>query len=207
MSRLSRGAALQCHNPDPAAPLMSLNDLRGSASLRPPRQNQENSLATAFDGPPLTPERCQASRFIEKNARHSALQRGDISLSDAEIKRIAARRADSGAPPRQPCRLRRRPSPSRWAKTAGSALRPIRSSRGPEISCPLSPDSWGDVGNAPTGLVEDRYVKSVEVRGERYSCAPKAPKTVENSRFVFHHMNYESSVEGTARHEHVVADS
>jgi hypothetical protein len=29
---------------------------------------------------------------------------------------------------------------------------------------PVAPDWWGDIGIVPTGLTEDRYVKSIEVR-------------------------------------------
>ena len=47
----------------------------------------------------------------------------------------------------------------------------------------------------PTGLVEDRWVKSVEVREFNDIPHAEGTKTV-GGRFVFHHMNYESSVEG-----------
>jgi hypothetical protein len=59
----------------------------------------------------------------------------------------------------------------------------------------VAPDSWGDVGSAPTGLTEDRWVKSVEVREVNNIPRAEGTKTV-GGRYVFHHMNYESSVEG-----------
>ena len=37
--------------------------------------------------------------------------------------------------------------------------------RSPDVTMPaIGPDRWGDIGMVPTGLTEDRYVKSVEIR-------------------------------------------
>ena len=60
----------------------------------------------------------------------------------------------------------------------------------------VAPDKWGSIGSAPTGLTEDRWVKSVEVREVNDIPRSQGTKTV-GGRYVFHHMTYESSVPGT----------
>ena len=67
---------------------------------------------------------------------------------------------------------------------------------GPEVFVPaVAPDKWGNIGSAPTGLTEDRWVKSVEVREINDIPRDQASKTV-GGRYVFHHMTYQSSVQG-----------
>jgi hypothetical protein len=67
---------------------------------------------------------------------------------------------------------------------------------GPEIFVPgVAPDKWGNIGTVPTGLSEDRWVKSVEVREVNDVPRNQASKTV-GGRYVFHHMTYQSSVPG-----------
>ncbi|MFN7981368.1 MAG: hypothetical protein U0Q11_05880 [Vicinamibacterales bacterium] len=176
-------SCLQCHNPDGGAP-MSLTTYE---EVRPYARAIKTRTAMGPHAGVMPPW------FIEKNI---GIQRykGDISLSDAEIKRIATW-ADSGAPRGNPADL-----PPAIAKPMGEdgwlLGKPDLVVKGPEIFVPaVAPDSWGDVGNAPTGLVEDRYVKSVEVREVNDIPRAEGTKTV-GGRFVFHHMNYESSVEG-----------
>ena len=55
----------------------------------------------------------------------------------------------------------------------------------------IGPDQWGDFGMLPTGLVEDRYVKAVQVRevSDLSFDDPGLEGTV-GGRFVWHHMNY-----------------
>jgi hypothetical protein len=131
--------------------------------------------------------------FIEKNI---GIQRykGDPSLSEEEIAKIA-RWADTGAAQGNPADL-----PKVVAKPMGEdgwlLGKPDLIVKGPEIHVPaVAPDQWGDVGDAPTGLTEDRWVKSVEVREVNDIPRAEGTKTV-GGRYVFHHMNYESSVDG-----------
>jgi hypothetical protein len=65
-----------------------------------------------------------------------------------------------------------------------------------EVTVPASgPDWWGDVGLIPTGMTEDRYVSAVEVK--EVNDVPKSgPTKTVGGRFVFHHMNYSSTVAG-----------
>lgn len=176
-------SCLQCHNPDGGAP-MSLTTYE---EVRPYARAIKQRTAMGPHAGVMPPW------FIEKNI---GIQRykGDISLSDDEIKRIASW-ADTGAPRGNPADL-----PPTVAKPMGEdgwlLGKPDLVVKGPEIFVPaVAPDSWGDVGSAPTGLVEDRWVKSVEVREVNDIPRAEGTKTV-GGRFVFHHMNYESSVEG-----------
>ncbi len=57
----------------------------------------------------------------------------------------------------------------------------------------VGPDRWGDIGIVPTGLTQDRYVRSVEVREINDIPKDAANETV-GGRFIFHHMTYESGV-------------
>ena len=99
--------------------------------------------------------------FIEKNV---GIQRfkNDISLSEEEIVLIAEW-VDSGAPRGDPADM---PPPVRWpggaAWTAGEqeliASSPVINVRA------NGSDAWSSVGPFPTGLTEDRYLKSIEVK-------------------------------------------
>ena len=53
----------------------------------------------------------------------------------------------------------------------------------------VAPDKWGSIGSVPTGLTEDRWVKSVEVREVNDIPRDEGTKTV-GGRYVFHHMTY-----------------
>ncbi len=57
----------------------------------------------------------------------------------------------------------------------------------------VGPDRWGDIGLVPTGLTEDRYVKSVEIR-EINDIPTDAEATTVGGRYIFHHMTYQSGV-------------
>jgi hypothetical protein len=68
--------------------------------------------------------------------------------------------------------------------------------KSPEVSVPaVAPDKWGSIGLVPTGVTEDRWVKSVEVREVNNIPRNEGTKTV-GGRFVFHHMTYQSVVAG-----------
>ena len=57
----------------------------------------------------------------------------------------------------------------------------------------VGPDWWGDIGLVPTGLTEDRYVKSIEVREVNDIPSDIGASTV-GGRYIFHHMTYQSGV-------------
>lgn len=60
------------------------------------------------------------------------------------------------------------------------------------VTVPVTgPDHWGDYGMLTTGLVEDRYVKALQVRevSDLSFDDPALEKTV-GGRWVWHHMNY-----------------
>jgi mono/diheme cytochrome c family protein len=176
-------SCVTCHNPDGGAPmsLTSFEEVRPYARAIKTRTGMGPRAGVM---PPW---------FVEKNI---GIQRykGDPSLNDDEIRKIAYW-ADNGAPRGNPADL-----PKVQAKNMGEdgwlLGKPDLIVKGPEIHVPaVAPDSWGDVGDAPTGLVEDRWVKSVEVREFNDIPHAEGTKTV-GGRFVFHHMNYESSVAG-----------
>ncbi len=178
-------SCLQCHNPDGGAPmsLMTYEEARPWARAIKTRTGMGPRAGIM---PPW---------FVEKNI---GIQRykSDPSLSDAEIATIA-KWVDSGAPRGNPADM-----PASIAKATGEdgwlLGKPDLVVKGPEVVVPgAAPDSWGDVGDAPTGLIEDRWVKSVEVREVNNIPRTEGTKTV-GGRWVFHHMNYESSVEGQA---------
>ena len=53
----------------------------------------------------------------------------------------------------------------------------------------VGPDWWGDIGLVPTGLTEDRYVKSIEVR--EVNDIPDIGSSTVGGRYIFHHMTYQ----------------
>jgi hypothetical protein len=117
--------------------------------------------------------------------------KNDPSLSDAELATIQAW-ADNGAPEGDPSDL---PPPLEWPTDRGWALgEPDLIVRGPDMTMPaVGPDRWGDIGLVPTGLTQNRYVKSVEVR-ESNDIPTDAEATTVGGRYIFHHMTYSSGV-------------
>ena len=176
-------SCVTCHNPDGGAPmsLTSYEEVRPYARAIKQRTGMGPRAGVM---PPW---------FIEKNIgiQH---YKNDPSLSEDEIRKVAAW-VDGGAPRGNPADLP--PALAHVNGEDGWVLgKPDLVVKGPEIFVPSqAPDSWGDIGDAPTGLVEDRWVKSVEVREVNDIPRAEGTKTV-GGRFVFHHMTYESSVEG-----------
>ena len=173
----------QCHNPDGGAPmsLLTYEDVRPWARAMKARTSIGPHAGVM---PPW---------FVEKNIGIQKYK-GDISLSDAEIAKIA-KWADSGA-------LRGNPADLPTSKAAvfsndGWALgEPDLIVKSPEVFVPaVAPDKWGSIGLVPTGVTEDRWVKSVEVREVNNIPRNEGSKTV-GGRFVFHHMTYQSVVPG-----------
>ncbi len=171
-----------CHRPDSVAPmsLLTYEEARPwarSMKLRTQLRSQRGAM------PPWG---------IEKDL---GIQRfkNDRSLSEEDIAKIA-KWADSGAPLGNPADM---PPPRKFdAADTWTIGQPDLIVRGPDIFVPaVAGDRWGPVGEAPTGLKEDRWVSAVEVR--EFNDIPKsdASSTV-GGRLVWHHQTYTSKVPG-----------
>ncbi len=124
----------------------------------------------------------------------------DPSLSDEELAAIVAW-VRAGAPRGNPEDM---PPPLVWDDRAGwSAGEPDLIVVLPESTVASdAPDWWGDIESVPTGLEEDRYVKSVEIReiNDVPSRNSDGRKTV-GGRFVVHHMIWSTRVLEVAEEE------
>ncbi len=171
-----------CHQPDSVAPmsLITYQDARPWAKAI--------KLRTLLrDKPGVMPP-----WYVEKNIgiQH---YKNDNSLSDLDIAKIS-KWADSGAPQGNPADLPpARPIGDNHRWTAGEPDLIVPS---PWVTVKAgSPDWWGELADAPTGLKEDRWVKSVEIREENDVQGDGGRKTV-GSRYVFHHMIWTAAVPG-----------
>jgi len=173
----------QCHNPDGGGPmsLITYDDVRPWARAMKARTSVGPHAGVM---PPW---------FIEKNIGIQKYK-GDISLSTEEIGKIA-KWADSGAPRGNPADMPET-KPVALTEDGWTLGQPDLIVKSPEVSVPaVAPDKWGSIGLVPTGVVEDRWVKSVEVREVNNIPRGEGTKTV-GGRFVFHHMTYQSVVPG-----------
>ena len=123
--------------------------------------------------------------------------KNDHPLKDEELAKIQAW-VDNGVPQGDPADI---PPPLDFPADRGWVLgEPDLVLRGPDMTVPaVGPDRWGDIGLLPTGLTEDRYVQSVEVR-EINDIPMDTEVTTVGGRYIFHHMTYSSGVlneEGT----------
>lgn len=178
-------SCVQCHNPEGGAPmsLMTYEEVRPWARAIKTRTGLGPRAGVM---PPW---------FVEKNI---GIQRykGDPSLSTEEIAMVA-RWADSGAPRGNPADMPPMNSAAGVGEDGWLLGKPDLVLSSPEIFVPASaPDKWGSIGSVPTGLAEDRYVASVEVREVNDIPRNQGTKTV-GGRYVFHHMTYQSVVPGT----------
>jgi len=163
-----------CHRPDSVAPmsLLTYEEARPWAKamkLRTGLRTKPNAM------PPW---------YIEKNVGIQQYK-GDISLSDDEIARIA-RWADNGAPRGNPADM---PPPLKFAGASEWQIgKPdlIVSSPTVEVKA-TAPDWWGPIGETLTGLTEDRYVAAVEMKevndGDR-----SANRQTIGGLYIFHHL-------------------
>ncbi|MFM1895774.1 MAG: hypothetical protein RLZZ385_848 [Pseudomonadota bacterium] len=126
--------------------------------------------------------------FVEKDIGIHQFK-NDPSLSDLELALIQAW-ADNGAPEGNPDDA---PPLLDFTESANWTLgEPDLVLRSEDVSRPaVGPDWWGDVGLIPTGLTEDRYVKSIEVREVNDIPVDAANSTV-GGRYIFHHVTYVS---------------
>src|SRR5690242_7047074 len=140
-----------CHRPNSLAPmsLLTYEDARPYAASIKRRTAIRNRQGTM---PPW---------YIEKDIgiQH---YKNDISLSDADVAKIAAW-VDGGALRGNPADL---PPQRQFAGADGWAIgTPDLVVATPAVSMKaISPDWWGSAGFADTGLTEDRYVSAVEIR-------------------------------------------
>jgi hypothetical protein len=163
-----------CHQPNGVAPmaLITYKDARPWA-----RSIKERTALRDKRGvmPPW---------FIEKSIgiQH---YKNDNSLSDLEIGKIA-RWVDRGAPEGNPADMP--PAVALVDGTKWTAGEPDLVLSTPEITVKAGvPDWWGELDPTPTGLTEDRYVKSVEIREVNDIKGDLGRQTV-GARYVFHHM-------------------
>jgi len=132
--------------------------------------------------------------YIEKNIGIQHFK-NDTSLSDLEIAKIT-KWADNGAPEGNPADM---PPPKPLVDgTKWNLGEPDLVVSTPEITVKAgAPDWWGELESMPTGLTEDRYVKSVEMR-EVNDIPPDTAggRATVGARYVFHHMIWTATVPG-----------
>ena len=128
--------------------------------------------------------------FVEPGVGIQAFK-NDHPLSDEELAKIQAW-VDNGAPEGDPADM---PPPLDFPADRGWVLgEPDMVLRSIDMTVPaVGPDRWGDIGLVPTGLTEDRYVQSVEVR-EVNDIPTDVEVTTVGGRYIFHHMTYSSGV-------------
>ena len=162
-----------CHRPDSVAPmsLLTYEDARPYAKAMKQRTALRHNRGAM---PPW---------FIEKEI---GIQRfkDDISLSDAEIDKIA-KWADAAAPRGDPADL---PPARVFAdKDTWQIGTPDLIVTSPSINMKaISPDYWGALAAVPTGMTEDRYVAAMEIK-EVNDSRNKPGRATVGGLFVFHH--------------------
>jgi hypothetical protein len=174
-----------CHRPGSVAPmsLLSYEDARPWAKAMKLRTGLRDK-PTAM--PPW---------FIEKNVGIQQYK-GDISLSDQEIDKIA-KWADSGAPRGNPADL---PPPLKFLDDSKWAIgQPDLIVSTPTVTLKgTAPDWWGPLAEVPTGLTEDRYVAAVEMK-EVNDLDKTADRQTIGGRFVVHHLIWSAIGDGNSR--------
>ena len=115
----------------------------------------------------------------------------DMSLTSVEIAKIA-RWADSGAPRGNPADM---PAPPKLddANTWRTG-RPDLIVKSPTVTvAAVQADWWGSIGSVPTGLTEDRYVASVEIREVIESVEMPGGGSASNTagKKIIHHLIYD----------------
>ena len=163
----------KCHRPDSLAPmsLITYEEVRPWARSIKNRTGLRNRMGVM---PPW---------YIEKNI---GIQRfkDDWSLSDREIATIAAW-ANGGAPRGNPADM---PTPPPFVDVDNWEIgQPdlIVSSPSFDVKA-AAPDWWGNLGEAETGLTEDRYVAAVEYK-ERNNMPRGVRSDTVGGLFVVHH--------------------
>jgi hypothetical protein len=164
-----------CHRPNSVAPmsLLTYEDTRPWAKAIKYRTGLR-------DKPDVMPP-----WFMEKNIGIQKY-RNDISLTDEEVGKIASW-VDAGAPRGNPADMpppRSFPDASKWQLGEPDLI----------VSSPIvemaesAPDWWGPIGKVPTGLTEDRYVASVEMR-EVNDLMGKVERQTIGALYIVHHLH------------------
>src|SRR5436190_8560731 len=162
-----------CHRPNSLAPmsLITYEEVRPFARAMKQRTALRNKRGVM---PPW---------FIEKDTGIQQFK-DDISLNDAEVAAIA-KWADSGAPQGNPAEML---APLKWAAADTWQIgTPDLIVDTPSVAMKaISPDWWGALAPAATGLTEDRYVSAIEIKEVNDSFKKEGRATV-GGLFVFHH--------------------
>jgi len=171
-----------CHQPSGVAP-MSLVTYK---EVRPWAKSMKERTALRDHRGVMPPW------YIEKNIgiQH---YKNDNSLNDVQIAMIA-KWADTGAAEGNPGDA---PPPIALSDNEHWTLgEPDLVVSTPEVTVKAgAPDWWGDLAPTPTGMTEDRYVKSIEMREVNDIQKDTGRKTV-GGRYVFHHMIWTTNVPG-----------
>ena len=172
-----------CHNDAGVAPmsLMTYKDARPWAKSMKARTALRDKRGVM---PPW---------FIEKNIGIQEYK-NDPSLTEMEIGKIA-KWADNGAPEGNPADLPaaiQTTNNDRW--TLGEPDLVLTT---PEVTVKAgAPDYWGELQPAPTGLLKDRWVKSVEIREVNDIGKDTGNRQTVGGRYVFHHMIWSTAAPG-----------
>jgi hypothetical protein len=172
----------RCHQPDAAAPmsLMTYQQVRPWA-----KDIKTRTLLRDKQGvmPPW---------FVEKDFGIQHFK-NDPSLSDMDLAKIV-KWVDSGAPEGNAKDLP--PAIDLGGNSKWTAGEPDLILKTAWINVKASaPDYFGELPGMPTGLLEDRWVKSVEMREENDYSGAGGRQTV-GSRYVIHHMIWTVGVPG-----------
>jgi mono/diheme cytochrome c family protein len=172
-----------CHRPDGVAPmaLVTYQDVRRYASAIARRTAIRDRMGAM---PPF---------YVEKDIgiQH---YKNDPSLSDAEVAAIASWAAN-GAPEGNPADL---PEPLVFEDAVGWRLGEpdlVVSTQNFLVE-DVAPDWWGDIQSIPTGLTEDRYVASVEIReiNDVAETRGQTNRQTVGGRYVIHHIVWSTRV-------------
>lgn len=163
----------KCHRPNSLAPmsLITYEEVRPWARSIKQRTGLRNRMGVM---PPW---------YIEKDIGIQQFK-DDWSLSDAEISAIAAW-ADAGAPRGNPADM---PEPPAFIDVDEWEIgQPDLIVSSPPVDVKGdAPDWWGMMGQANSGLTEDRYVAAIEYK-ERNDREPGARSDTVGGLFVIHH--------------------
>jgi mono/diheme cytochrome c family protein len=175
-------SCVRCHRPNGVAPmsLVTFDDVQPYARKIMRRTGIRDRMGTM---PPW---------YVEKDIGIQHFK-DDPSLSDEQVAAIATW-ARSGTPPGNPADM---PPPLEFDDSGAWTLGE------PDLVLTTeeflvegdAPDWWGDITSIPTGLMEDRYVASVEIREINDVREQRdSDRETVGGLFVFHHMVWSTRV-------------
>jgi mono/diheme cytochrome c family protein len=174
----------QCHRPDSVAPmsLLTYEDARPYARAMKARTALRDKRGAM---PPW---------YIEKNVGIQHFK-DDFSLTEKDIATIAAW-ADAGAPQGNPADM---PPPLTFPDNKAWRIgTPDLIVVSPPVEMKAqAPDWFGSIGQAPTGLTEDRYVAAVEVKEVNNSQGKAGRSGTVGGLYLFHHAAYGAFAPGS----------